>query len=405
MAFRGYGDDAMKVAADQRQHAAQMAQIAASERASERSAAVSLAGQAESARQADMQLQARREEAQASRDFAASESEAQRAFAGEQAGMNRQAAASESEAQRAFAAGENALTRAERSDAADQELALRERQMTLNEQTYGRLNQQWQMEQEAQKERQNQENAATFAALRAASVSDQPVPPMFLNAINEAKGVAYGDPGSITGLFPIIDAKGNRLGFGAMEVGKDGQQIQKALDPSQVLPKMFSQMKPEQAEAFIEQITYGNRSAFDDKLTLEAKKFAQRLAVEKERTARQGDARNSPAALKILREQEETLAAEALSAQKKKQPFDPAKQKLLDTTRQKIASVTAGMGSEAPAAGEVPGLAAPAPAASGANAASLSGDMVTVTIDGQTKTVKDSPALRDWLKNKGISIR
>jgi len=35
----------------------------------------------------------------------------------------------------------------------------------------------------------------------------------------------------------------------------------------------------------------------------------------------------------------------------------------------------------------------------------VSGTSVTVTIDGQTRTVEDSPALRDWLASKGISIK
>jgi len=42
---------------------------------------------------------------------------------------------------------------------------------------------------------------------------------------------------------------------------------------------------------------------------------------------------------------------------------------------------------------------------SAGNSATVSGTSVTVTIDGQTRTVEDSPALRDWLASKGISIK
>ena len=54
MAFRGFGDDALKVKADKREAALKAAQIAASERASMRSAGVQMAGLQENARQADM---------------------------------------------------------------------------------------------------------------------------------------------------------------------------------------------------------------------------------------------------------------------------------------------------------------------------------------------------------------
>ena len=54
MAFRGFGDDALKVKADKREAALKAAQIAASERASIRAANVQMAGLQENARQADM---------------------------------------------------------------------------------------------------------------------------------------------------------------------------------------------------------------------------------------------------------------------------------------------------------------------------------------------------------------
>ena len=74
-------------------------------------------------------------------------------------------------------------------------------------------------------------------------------------------------------------------------------------------------------------------------------------------------------------------------------PVDARTADLLRMTQEKIqAATSAGLGSE----GE---------GDAGGNEATLSGDMVTVTIDGQTRTVKDSPALRKWLADKGISIR
>ena len=62
MAFRGFGDDALKVKADKREAALKAAQIAASERASMRAANIQMAGLQENARQADMANQLAREQ-------------------------------------------------------------------------------------------------------------------------------------------------------------------------------------------------------------------------------------------------------------------------------------------------------------------------------------------------------
>ena len=401
--FRGFGDDAMKVAADQRQHAAQMEQIAAQERASRRSAAVAMAGQAENARQADMQLQAHKEELQAGRTAAAEENAAQRSFAAGQADLNRAAAAEESGAQRAFQAEQAGLNRAEASAARTQDDILKERQLAINEATFANLNQQWEQEKAMQAERADRENASTLAAMRvAATAPDGMVPPMFLNAINESRGVVAGDPGSITGLFSIRDPKsGDRYGFGVMEVDKDGNQIQKSLDPAQVLPKMFSQMKPADSEKLARDIVAGGSTSFDDKMALMAKKHIYDMEKEAE-ISKRANTRGlvNPKVVETFQDQELQLKALIAKDQKEGKPVDPRTQDLLRITQDKIkAATSAGLENEAEPAASV--SAAPA----GGNGASISGENVTITLDGQTKTVKDSPALRKWLSAKGISIQ
>ena len=398
MAFRGFGDDAMKVAADQRAHNAKMASIAASERASRRSAAVSLSGQAEQAREADQnvalkqeQLAAQTSEAAASREASALESDKSRAFAAEQGALGREASSAENEKSRAFSAEQGDLTR-------EQDRVFKERQMRINEETFNRLSQQWTQEQAAQVEREMGVNAATMAGLRAASVSDKPVPPMFLNAINEARGAVYGQPGSITGMFPIIDDKGNRLGFGVTEIDKQGNKFEKAIDPTTVLPKMLSQMKPEDAESFTKQLIYGNRSAFDDKLTLLAKEYAAKLEIEKQKTAAAESKLNSPAALTALREQEMQVRANVEKAKKAGTPNVEA-ENLLKTTQKKIADITAGMGSsgaDAPATTEATG------GATAKESVQVSGDTLKVTIGTKVYDYPDTPENRAVLKKRGL---
>ena len=403
MAFRGFGDDAMKVAADQRQHTAQMAQIAASERASKRAAMVSLAGQAEGAREFDErqtlareQLSAEQQNAEATRQAAAGEAATARAFSAEQAGLNREAAAGEAAAGRRFTAEQTDLARQDTFAKEQADNALKERQMQLNEATYNQLNTQWQQEQEARQEMMNRENAATLAALRlAATAGDGMVPPTFLNAINEARGVVAGEPGSITQLFSIRDSKsGERYGFGSVEVDKDGNQIQKALDPRQVLPKMFAQMKPGDSEKLARDIVAGGSTSFDDKMALMAKKHLydmERERVISERSKERELA--NPKQVEAFRSQEAELKALMDKDKKAGKPVDARTADLLRMTQEKIQAATSA------------GLDGAGEGDAGGNGATLSGDMVTVTIDGQTKTVKDSPALRKWLADKGISIR
>lgn len=402
MAFRGFGDDAMKVAADQREYNAKMASIAASERASRRSASVALAGQAEQAREADQnvalkeeQLAAQTEEAAAGRAASAAESEKSRAFVAEQGALGREASALESDKSRMFTAEQGDLTR-------EQNRGFQERQMRINEETYNRLNQQWTQEQEAQAERQMGVNAATMAALRAAAISGKPAPPIFLNAINGARGKVHGEPGSITGLFPIVDDKGNRLGFGVTEIDKEGNTIEKALDPVQVLPKMMSQMKPEDAEFFTNQLISGNRSAFEDKLTLLAKEHAAKLEVEKQKTAAAEAKLNSPAALTALREQEMQVRADVEKAKKTGTPNAEA-ENLLKITRQKIASITAGMGSSGAAAPAAEGATdGTTSRATAKKAVRVVGDRLKVTIGTKVYDYPDIPKNRAALKERGL---
>lgn len=285
MAFRGYGDDAMKVAKDKRGHMAKMAQIAAQERASMRSAAVAMAGQAEGARQFDENIamrqeeqatrtqqidadrQARLDEAQATRDFQADETNKRFAFQAEEA-----------ERGRMFQSDEN-----ERKLA--QEYELQDRQIKLNEDTFAQLNEKWELEKAMQKERMDNQNAALMATLRSISVSGENAHPLFINKINEARGVTRGEPWSVTEVFPINDEKVGRIGFGMIEIDKNGNPIQKVINPEEIFPIMFSQMSPQSAETWIGQLMNGNTTAFQDKMTLAAKKYEAELSTRKKEEA------------------------------------------------------------------------------------------------------------------------
>ena len=206
MAFRGYGDDAMKVKENQRQHSAKMAQIAAQERASQRSASVAMAGQAEQARQADMA------------DNRASEQLAERSsIAGMQIGEQRAGlAASERARKDALAVSEQA-----RNDANDFKIAefganeqarlkeqnIRDRQLQVNEGTFLRLEEAHQNELKVQEAWKSEETALGFALMRKMAASNGPLPPSYFNAINAFRGKAVGDEGYITGGFPSLILK------------------------------------------------------------------------------------------------------------------------------------------------------------------------------------------------------
>ena len=402
--FRGFGDDAMKVAADQRQHAAQMAQIAAQERASQRSASVALAGQAENARQADMQLQARKEELQAGRTAAAEENAAQRSFAAGQADLNRAAAAEEGGAQRAFQAEQAGLNRAEASAARDQDNILRERQLAINESTFARMKEQWELDDAAKAEFADQGNAATLAAMRLVAGTRRPAPPAVLNSLNLALGVKTGEPGSYTGLFPISDDQDNVYGWGATQIDNDGKTVEKSIDPADKLPIMRKMMGPQAWETFDADVAARGK---DDKLSFEMKKLRMQSEVQDRVDARHAAdnkakrdrakyaASVSPQRLKQLEQSAADLDATIKAQIKKGQKPNDADVQRLDGITKQLDAIAQGT-QDAQDLGVTP---------TGGNGASISGENVTITLDGQTKTVKDSPALRKWLSAKGISIQ
>ena len=243
MAFRGFGDDALKVKADKREAALRAAQIAASERASIRAANVQMAGLQENARQADMANQLAREQLAAGNErfdkqlAAGNERFDKQLAAGEAARMDELALKREGmAADEAYRRDSLAATEAARK--ADlsvkiAEMSQKEAQLQLNESTAARLNAEWQRQQAAQEELQREDTATQLAVIRAASLSSGPLGMPYINALNNLRGVAYGDPGSTTQVFPVIDPQtGARLGIGTVKIGEDGKEIQSILDPA-----------------------------------------------------------------------------------------------------------------------------------------------------------------------------
>ena len=392
--FRGFGDDAMKVAADQRQHAAQMAQIAAQERASRRSAAVAMAGQAENARQADMQLQARKEELQAGRTAAAEENAAQRSFTAGQADLNRAAAAEESGAQRAFQAEQAGLNRT-------QDDILRERQLAINESTFARMKDQWDREDAAKAEYASQENAATLAAMRLVAGTGKNADTWVLDSINLARGVKTGDPGSLTKLFPVKDDQGSVYGWGAEEVAKDGSIIQKAIDPADKLPIMREMMGPQAWESFGADLMGRGK---DDKMTFEYKKLQQQMQIQEmldKRAAAKDSAKMerakyaasvSPQRLKQLTDTESELDSRIKAAIKRGEQPNPEDTQRLEGISRQVDEISRG-------AQEGEDLGVTPPAETGAKA-SLRNGRIVFTVNGQTATMPDNETNRNTLRTK-----
>ena len=157
--FRGIGDDAIAVAADQRRARVQMAAIAAQERASERSAAMQGASLAENARQANM---ANQREA----DRLAANSEAQSAsLAAEQQARAATLAENARQFDTSTALSQQRLDLERRGQQAETNIKLmgvdqNERQLQLNEATYLQLQTDMARQQEADDEMRSQVVAA-----------------------------------------------------------------------------------------------------------------------------------------------------------------------------------------------------------------------------------------------------
>ena len=323
MAFRGFGDDALKVKADKREAALKAAQIAASERASMRSANVQMAGLQENARQADMANERARAQLAAENERFDKQLAAREAARLDDLNLKREGmAADESYRREAMAAAEEA--RKDELSLKIAELSQRERQIQLNESTAARLDAEWQKQQAAQEELQRVDTAIQLAVIRAASLSSGPLGMPYINALNDLRGVAYGDPGSTTQVFPVIDPQtGARLGIGTVKIGEDGKEIQSILDPAIILPQVRKSMSPEKWEEFAQQLIGANKAKGSDRVTAAAIREMQKAKLE--------FAKSDPGSLlKTLAEQEDNLRFTKAPKSGSGKAADPANQENLE---------------------------------------------------------------------------
>ncbi len=267
MAFRGYGDDALKVKENKRQHAAKMAQIAAQERASMRAADSAQKGLDENARQADM----RDSQATAALEANVEAGEASRGLEQEKLSMSKDSMASAEQAR-----GEQL-----KMNLATQ--AREDRKLQMNEEMFTRAEAEHQKMLAAQEAYQDKNTSAKIALYRAASVASAPLGMPYLNMMNDTRGVAYGDPGSLTQAFPIIDPNTEaRLGVGTVEIGEDGKEIQSVLDPNVFLKDVVNGMSPDKAETFLQGIISGNKAGGHDRYTVAAQREIESLKTKLE---------------------------------------------------------------------------------------------------------------------------
>ena len=426
MAFRGFGDDALKVKADKREAALKAAQIAASERASMRSANVQMAGLQENARQANMANEragaqlAQGENARIDSMNLRREQLADDSVSGQEKrtldeGARRDAMAATEAARRDAMAATEAARKDDLSVKIG-EMSQKERQLQLNESTAAKLDAEWQRQQAAQEEMQREDTATQLAVIRAASLSSGPLGMPYINALNDLRGVAYGDPGSTTQVFPVIDPQtGARLGIGTVKIGEDGKEIQSILDPTAILPQVRKSMPPEKWEEYARQLIGANTAKGSDRVTAAAIREMQKAKLE--------FAKSDPASLvKTLAEQEDNLRTTPPAKTGTGKAADPANQENLDrvgrikTNVLKELEAQLGGGAEATPAANLtpeqrafvtkPGTdagAAPAGQSPKVEAMLDKGELV-VTINGQTARMPDTPKNRATLQQKyGIS--
>lgn len=405
MVFRGYGDDTQKMRESKRNNATRRMAIAASERASKRSANAQEAALTEKSREFDLSMEHSKEV-----------SDANVSVENEKVAFNRETAAANASAQKENAAAtakyrasmldfqkqqldantsDKQDARALKGDEFVENLSLAQRQMKLNEDTYAKLEEEHQRKEEARQEMQNVETAAQLAVYRAASLASGPLDISYCNALNDARGIAYGEPGSVTGVFPIIDQKTKeRLGVGATKIGKDGNEIQTVLDPAWMIPKVMSSMSPEKAEAYRAQLSGGNKARGTDKFTAAALKYAQDQKLQFSKT-------DPGAYLDKLSTEEMTLESE-VNPKSPKRGFKPdpkvvkqlaqvkrIKQNVLDRMEEASTPVEGDSNAHTPAD----------------NTAEIKDGMITVTYQGKTRTFTDGYAARKILKEYGITIQ
>jgi hypothetical protein len=299
------------------------------------------------------------------------------------------------------------------------EMSLRERQLQLNERTAARLDAEWQRQQAAQEEMQSVDTALQLAILRfAVNNPDGQVPMGFLNALNNHRGVAYGDPGSVTQVFGITDPTTKaRIGIGMIKIGDDGKPIESILDPMLIIPKVLASMPTDKAMETIRNLTFGNQARGSDRVTAAAMKYARENRLE--------FAKSDPASLvKTLAEQEDNLRLTKPAKTGTGKAADPANQENLERVRRiktkvlkELEAQLGGVEEEAALAANLtpeqrafvtkPGTdagAAPAGQSPKVEAKLDKGELV-VTINGQTARMPDTPKNRATLQQKyGITI-
>ena len=261
MAFRGYGDDALKEKKDLRANATKRASIAASERASQRSAGVQMAGLGEKAREADMaddRANTRMGNMQDAR-------EANVVLGARSATIREDESAANIEKGRIdteLGAENMALQAKDRED----KLALKleaetrqQRQLAINEETFLRMEEGYQKEAKIQEAWQSEDTAMGIAIARKMVTATGPIPEMFFNPLNQSRGLKKGDKGYISGGFPIIDPKTKEQhGWGMTSYGKDGEEIQSVLEPTQFLEKLRKSMAPQAYTTLLDDLELAN---------------------------------------------------------------------------------------------------------------------------------------------------
>lgn len=412
MAFRGFGDDALKVKADKREAALKAAQIAASERASMRAANVQMAGLQENARQADMANQLAREQLAAGNERFDKQLAAGEAARMDELALKREGMAADEAYRRDSLAATEAARKADLS-VKIAEMSQKERQLQLNESTAARLDAEWQRQQAALEELQREDTATQLAVIRAASLSSGPLGMPYINALNNLRGVAYGDPGSTTQVFPVIDPQtGARLGIGTVKIGEDGKEIQSILDPAIILPQVRKSMTPEKWEEYARQLIGANTAKGSDRVTAAAIREMQKAKLE--------FAKSDPASLiTTLSDQEDRLRTTPPAKAGTGKAADPANQENLDRVRrietkvleeleaqlgrvEEEATPAANLTPEQRAFVTKPGTeagAAPAGQSPKVEARLDKGELV-VTINGQTARMPDTPKNRAVLRQK-----
>ena len=260
-------------------------------------------------------------------------------------------------------------------------------------------------------------------------------PTATLSRINQANGIADGDPGSVIGIgggpeglwYDVVTAD---------EQGKVGKQRQE-VDPMTLLAVAHSLYGEKGVSEFIQM--YKTRDTNNTRMNIAMDKYMQAyeiqqlknqvakevagiksdttLAVEDKRTERAMKLQelknqvggvlgisaakvNLPSAVKILTEQLDNLNAELNpdSKRNKGKPLDPVKVKRRDDVQKALDNVLGMLGDDGT---ETAGTATSAPESS----ATLANGVFTVTIGGVSKLAKDTPAVREWLKQQGIPIR